>query len=268
MKRKILIAVLSFVLLFVGFIPVMNASTVYYEPVECNDQVLDNLYINTNVSNEYIINAIDEIEALTLGTQNGTLYLILQLFDANQNEALRMGILKMYGQNMVGAYSIFITGLEGGNETYYIYTYENGWDYEFLNLLVEAFGTYENGIYNFDFENRGLTFYSQSIFVGNDYEEEIGTYNYLINEVIYQDVVISEEAPTYTPLVFNIFETIGNIATGFGGLVVSLFTSAFNLIYNNGTLTTLGIIILISLATGLLIWAFVYIRRLIKIRSK
>lgn len=74
-------------------------------------------------------------------------------------------------------------------------------------------------------------------------------------------------------IVSSIFSTLGEIAESFGTLMVSLFQSVINLFWQpntggtGGSLTVLGVFMLIGLATGLFIWAFSYIRRLIRIRT-
>lgn len=76
-------------------------------------------------------------------------------------------------------------------------------------------------------------------------------------------------------MVEQIFTTLGNIATGFAGLVVQLFNAVVAIFYTaptgnetTGTLTIVGILALIGVGTGLVIWAFNFVRRLIRIRTK
>lgn len=79
-------------------------------------------------------------------------------------------------------------------------------------------------------------------------------------------------------MVEQIFETLGQIATGFANLLVSLFESVVSIFYvpASGTgsdavaahLTIVGILMLVGLGTGLVIWAFKYIRSLIRVRTK
>lgn len=76
-------------------------------------------------------------------------------------------------------------------------------------------------------------------------------------------------------MVEQIFTTLGNIATGFANLVVSLFNAVVAIFYTapigeetTGTLTVVGVLALIGVGTGLVIWAFNFIRRLIHIRTK
>ena len=70
-------------------------------------------------------------------------------------------------------------------------------------------------------------------------------------------------------MVDQIFTVLGNIASGFAGLLVSLFNAVVSIFYTAGSgqdpgqLTVVGILALISLGTGLVIWAFNYIKRLI-----
>ena len=76
-------------------------------------------------------------------------------------------------------------------------------------------------------------------------------------------------------MVEQIFSTLGNIATGFANLIVSLFNAVVAIFYTapsgsetTGSLTIVGILALIGVGTGLVIWAFNFVRRLIRIRTK
>lgn len=76
-------------------------------------------------------------------------------------------------------------------------------------------------------------------------------------------------------MVNQIFSVLGEIVQGFAGLVVDLFEAVVSIIYTaptgsetTGTLTVVGVLMLISLGTGLVIWAFRFIRSLIRIRTK
>ena len=70
-------------------------------------------------------------------------------------------------------------------------------------------------------------------------------------------------------IVTSIFETLAEIAESFGTLLVSLFDNVVQLFWTpaaegtGGELTVLGVFLLIGMATGLFIWAFNYIKRLI-----
>ena len=74
-------------------------------------------------------------------------------------------------------------------------------------------------------------------------------------------------------IVSQIFSTLGEIAQSFGTLLVGLFEAVVSLFWTEGEggtggqLTILGVFMLIGMATGLFIWAFGYIRRLIRIRT-
>ena len=73
--------------------------------------------------------------------------------------------------------------------------------------------------------------------------------------------------------VSEIFETLGGIVSSFVTMLVSLFDSVVDIFYTPGTdggageLTIVGVLMLIGLGTGLVIWAFSYIRRLIRVRT-
>lgn len=76
-------------------------------------------------------------------------------------------------------------------------------------------------------------------------------------------------------MVTQIFSTLGDIATGFASLLVDLFGAVVSIFYTapsgsetTGSLTVVGILMLIGLGTGLVIWAFKYIRSLVRVRTK
>ena len=71
-----------------------------------------------------------------------------------------------------------------------------------------------------------------------------------------------------------IFTALSDIVTGFVAMLVSLFSSVVEIFYTPGTsggagsLTIVGNLALIGLGTGLVIWAFHYVRSLIRVRTK
>lgn len=73
-------------------------------------------------------------------------------------------------------------------------------------------------------------------------------------------------------MVSAIFTTIGDIIEAFVSCLGSLFTGVAGLIYTPGTgsesgsLTVLGTLLLIALATGLVMWGFYFVRSLIRVR--
>lgn len=75
-------------------------------------------------------------------------------------------------------------------------------------------------------------------------------------------------------MVGAIFEVLGQIITAFINLLVSLFEAVVSIFYTAGTqgaagsLTMVGTLALVGLGTGLVIWAFHYIRNLIRVRTK
>ena len=74
-------------------------------------------------------------------------------------------------------------------------------------------------------------------------------------------------------MVSSIFATLGDIVSAFASLLVDLFSSVVAIFYTAGSgsdpgqLTIVGTLMLIALATGLVIWAFNFIRRLIRVRT-
>lgn len=75
-------------------------------------------------------------------------------------------------------------------------------------------------------------------------------------------------------MVAAIFEELGTIASSFVSFLVSLFQSVVSIFWTPGTgndpgqLTFVGILLLISIGTGLVMWALSFLRRMIRIRTK
>ena len=72
----------------------------------------------------------------------------------------------------------------------------------------------------------------------------------------------------------EIFETLGGAATGIGGFFTDLFTAIIAIFYvspDGGTapaeITVVGALVLVGAAMGLFMWAFKWIRSLIKLRG-
>jgi len=75
--------------------------------------------------------------------------------------------------------------------------------------------------------------------------------------------------------VVQIFNVLSNIISAFASLLVDLFESIVAIFYTapsgtetTGSLTVVGTLMLIALGTGLVIWAFNFIRKLIRVRKK
>lgn len=72
-------------------------------------------------------------------------------------------------------------------------------------------------------------------------------------------------------MITDIFNTLKTIADAFIGFLKDLFENVVDLIYTPGegnaagSLTVLGTLLLIGLATGLVMWAFYFIRSLIRV---
>ena len=72
--------------------------------------------------------------------------------------------------------------------------------------------------------------------------------------------------------VSGIFTTLGLIVTQFVTLMTSIFSSVVDIFYTPGAgevpgeLTIVGVLLLISLGSGLVIWGFNFIRNLIKVK--
>lgn len=78
----------------------------------------------------------------------------------------------------------------------------------------------------------------------------------------------------------QVFQTIGTIIQKFVALLVDLFEKVVGLFWVEGTgtvgqegyvaphLTVLGVLLLISVATALTMWAFRFIRSLLRVKTK
>lgn len=70
-----------------------------------------------------------------------------------------------------------------------------------------------------------------------------------------------------------IFEALTEIAQAFISTLTSIFSNIGTLIYtpgsgsDPGSLTVLGTLLLVALGTGLVMWAFYFIRGLIRVRK-
>lgn len=74
-------------------------------------------------------------------------------------------------------------------------------------------------------------------------------------------------------MVSAIFQALTDIATSFVSTLTSVFQNVVALIWTPGTgsdpgsLTVLGTLLLIAMGTGLVLWAFYFIRSLIRVRK-
>lgn len=72
-------------------------------------------------------------------------------------------------------------------------------------------------------------------------------------------------------IITSMFETLSEIAAGFSTFLVSLFENVVQLFWTEGEggtggqLTLIGTFLLIGMAVGLFMWAFRYIKGLIRI---
>ena len=68
-------------------------------------------------------------------------------------------------------------------------------------------------------------------------------------------------------IIDDIFEKVTTIVEKVGSLLVNLFESAVSVFYNDETgLTIIGVLSLIGVGFSLLMWAFNFIRSLLKLR--
>lgn len=68
-------------------------------------------------------------------------------------------------------------------------------------------------------------------------------------------------------IIDDIFEKVTTIVEKVGSLFVSLFESAVSIFYNAETgLTIIGVLSLVGIGFSLLMWAFNFIRSLLKLR--
>lgn len=72
---------------------------------------------------------------------------------------------------------------------------------------------------------------------------------------------------TTVSIIDDIFDKVTTIVTKVGDLFVSLFESAVSIFYNSETgLTIIGVLSLVGIGFSLLMWAFNFIRSLLKLR--
>lgn len=75
-------------------------------------------------------------------------------------------------------------------------------------------------------------------------------------------------------MVAAFFQELGTIATAFVSFLVNLFQSVVSLFWTpaeggtGGSLTVVGTFMLIGIATGLVIWAFYFIKNMVRIRTQ
>lgn len=75
-------------------------------------------------------------------------------------------------------------------------------------------------------------------------------------------------------MITAIFTELSAIVSAFVTMLTSLFGSVVDIFYTPGTsgaagsLTVIGTLALIGLGTGLVIWAFNFVRRLIRVKTK
>ena len=75
-------------------------------------------------------------------------------------------------------------------------------------------------------------------------------------------------------MITQIFQVLGDIISAFASLVVDLFGSVVSIFYTAGTgsdpgsLTIVGTLTLIGAGVGLVMWAFRFLRSLIKVKAK
>lgn len=76
-------------------------------------------------------------------------------------------------------------------------------------------------------------------------------------------------------MISSIFTELTAIINAFVTMLVSLFEKVVDIFYTaptggtgTGSLTVVGTLALISLGTGLVIWAFHYVKSLIRVRNK
>ena len=75
-------------------------------------------------------------------------------------------------------------------------------------------------------------------------------------------------------MITAIFSELSSIVSAFVNMLTSLFGSVVDIFYTPGTsggagsLTVVGTLALIGLGTGLVIWAFNFVRRLIRVKTK
>lgn len=76
-------------------------------------------------------------------------------------------------------------------------------------------------------------------------------------------------------MITQIFETLGDIIESFSSTLVTLFENVVKIFYTAptgsetvGSLTVVGVLTLVALGCGLVIWGFKFLRSLIRVKTK
>lgn len=75
-------------------------------------------------------------------------------------------------------------------------------------------------------------------------------------------------------MISSIFDKLGGIISAFVDMLVTLFQNVVKIFYTAGTsgasgeLTIVGELALVGIGTGLVVWAFHYVRSLIRVKTK
>lgn len=95
------------------------------------------------------------------------------------------------------------------------------------------------------------------------------------NELIVEYLISEEGGETMGGFITQIFETLGDIISGFSTLLVSLFENVVKIFYTAptgsetiGSLTVVGVLTLVAMGCGLVIWGFKFLRSLIRVKTK
>ena len=91
----------------------------------------------------------------------------------------------------------------------------------------------------------------------------------------YPETIPEEGGGTMGGFITQIFETLGDIISGFSTLLVSLFENVVKIFYTAptgsetiGSLTVVGVLTLVAMGCGLVIWGFKFLRSLIRVKTK
>lgn len=91
----------------------------------------------------------------------------------------------------------------------------------------------------------------------------------------YPETIPEEGGETMGGFITQVFETLGDIIEGFSSTLVSLFENVVKIFYTAptgsetvGSLTVVGVLTLVAMGCGLVIWGFKFLRSLIRVKTK
>lgn len=158
------------------------------------------------------------------------------------------------------------------------------YDDEYLGSQSELIvKTNQDNVYNLDLTGKKYTSFNIDlltyIYSTDEYIVEIVSYAfYTPNDdilLVYPETIPEEGGETMSGFITQVFETLGDIIEGFSSTLVSLFENVVKIFYTAptgsetvGSLTVVGVLTLVAMGCGLVIWGFKFLRSLIRVKTK